>query len=56
MAGSCIGSPAQAATAGYTSFWAFGDSLTGGGRADRTRHLGECHERFVDLFVFLLNR
>ncbi len=28
MAGSSIGSPAQAATAGYTSFWAFGDSLT----------------------------
>lgn len=28
MAGSSIGSPAHAATAGYTSFWAFGDSLT----------------------------
>lgn len=28
MAGSYIGLPAHAATAGYTSFWALGDSLT----------------------------
>ena len=28
MAGSYIGLPAHAATTGYTSFWALGDSLT----------------------------